>query len=151
MAPTDHTASDMQPDIWVFLQKNILLVGVCLASGVMLLWPLFQRFGSGGKEVSVQQAVQLINRRDAVVLDVRDASEFASGHIPNARHVPAGEVEKRVKELEKWKQRPVIISCRSGTRSAAASTALRKNGFQEVFTLKGGILGWQQASMQLEK
>ena len=151
MAPTDHTASDMQPDIWVFLQKNIFLVAVCLASGVMLLWPLFQRFGSGGKEVSVQQAVQLINRRDAMVLDVRDASEFASGHIPNARHVPAGEVEKRMKELEKWKQRPVIISCRSGTRSAAASAALRKNGFQEVFTLKGGILGWQQASMPLEK
>jgi len=142
----------MQPDIFAFLHKNIFLVAVCVASGAMLLWPLLQRFaGAGGKEVSVPQAVQLINRRDAVVLDVRDASDFASGHIPNARHVPAADVGKRLKELEKLKQRPVIVSCRSGTRAAAACGVLRKNGFQEVFALKGGVLGWQQASMPLEK
>ena len=141
----------MQPDIWVFLQKNIFLVAVTLVSGGMLLWPLILRARIGAKEVSVQQAVQLINRRDAVVIDVRDANEYASGHIPNARHMPAAEMEKRLKELEKLKSRPVIVSCRSGTRAAAASAVLRKNGFQEVFPLKGGILGWQQASMPLEK
>ncbi|RPI47635.1 MAG: rhodanese-like domain-containing protein [Betaproteobacteria bacterium] len=141
----------MQPDIFVFLQNNIFLVAVCLISGGMLLWPMIQKATAGGKEVSVQQAVQLINRRDALVLDVRDASEFESGHIPNARHVPAADLEKRVKELEKFKQRPVIVSCRSGSRSIAACSALRKNGFQEVFSLKGGILGWQQASLPLEK
>jgi rhodanese-related sulfurtransferase len=141
----------MQPDIWVFLQKNIFLVAVTLVSGGMLLWPLIQRARIGAKEVSVQQAVQLINRRDAVVIDVRDAADFASGHIPNARHMPVAEMEKRLKELEKLKSRPVIVSCRSGNRAAAASAVLRKNGFQEVFPLKGGILGWQQASMPLEK
>jgi len=141
----------MQPDIWVFLQKNIFLVAVTLVSGGMLLWPLIQRGRIGAKEVSVQQAVQLINRRDAVVIDVRDAADFASGHIPNARHMPVAEMEKRLKELEKLKSRPVIVSCRSGNRAAAASAVLRKNGFQEVFPLKGGILGWQQASMPLEK
>jgi rhodanese-related sulfurtransferase len=141
----------MQPDIWVFLQKNIFLVAVTLVSGGMLLWPLILRARIGAKEVSVQQAVQLINRRDAVVIDVRDAADFASGHIPNARHMPVAEMEKRLKELEKLKSRPVIVSCRSGTRAAAAAAVLRKNGFQEVFPLKGGILGWQQASMPLEK
>lgn len=141
----------MQPDIWAFLQKNIFLVAVVIASGGMLLWPFIQRGRLGTKEVSVQEAVQLINRRDAVVIDVRDAADFASGHIPNARHIPAGEVEKRLKELEKLKQRPVIVSCRSGNRAAAASALLRKNGFAEVFPLKGGILGWQQAAMPLEK
>jgi rhodanese-related sulfurtransferase len=141
----------MQPDIWLFLQKNIFLVAVTLVSGGMLLWPLLQRAKLGTKEVSVTEAVQLINRRDAVVIDVRDAADFASGHIPNARHIPAGDVEKRLKELEKLKQRPVIVSCRSGNRSAATTALLRKNGFAEVFPLKGGILGWQQASMPLEK
>ena len=141
----------MQPDILVFLQNNIFLVAVCLISGAMLLWPLIQKTTAGSREVSVQQAVQLINRRDAVVLDVRDAAEFESGHIPNARHMPVADMEKRFKEIEKFKQRPIIVSCRSGTRSVAACGVLRKNGFQEVFSLKGGVLGWQQASMPLEK
>jgi rhodanese-related sulfurtransferase len=141
----------MQPDIWVFLQKNIFLVAVCVVSGIMLLRPLIQRLMTGGREISVQEAVQLINRRDAVVLDVRDASEYASGHIPNARHVPVGEIEKRLKELEKLKQRPVIVVCRSGSRAAAACALLKKNGFAEVFPLKGGVLSWQQASLPLEK
>ena len=141
----------MQPDIWEFLQKNIFLVAVCVVSGIMLLWPAIQRLMSGSREISAQEAVQLINRRDAVVIDVRDASEYASGHIPNARHIPAGEVEKRLKELEKLKQRPVIVACRSGSRAAAACALLRKNGFAEVFPLKGGVLGWQQASLPLEK
>jgi rhodanese-related sulfurtransferase len=65
--------------------------------------------------------------------------------------MPVAEMEKRAKEIEKFKQRPVIVICRSGTRSVSACGALRKNGFQEVFALKGGILGWQQASMPLEK
>jgi len=141
----------MHPDIFTFLQNNIFLVAVCLISGGMLLWPMIQKVTGGSKEVSVQQAVQLINRRDALVIDVRDASEFESGHIPNARHVPVADLEKRIKELEKFKQRPVIVSCRSGSRSGAAGNALRKNGFEEVFALKGGILGWQQASLPLEK
>ncbi len=141
----------MQPNIWTFLQNNILIVAVCVASGGMLLWPLIQRLTMGGKEVSVQQAVQLINRRDAVVLDVRDAAEFASGHIPHARHMPVADMGKRFKELEKLKQRPVVVTCRSGNRAMAASALLRKNGFQEVFTLKGGIASWQQAAMPLEK
>ena len=141
----------MQPDILVFLQKNIFLVAVFLVSGLMLLWPLLQKAATGAKEVSVPQAVQLINRRDALVLDVRDAAEFQSGHIPNARHIPAGEMEKRLKEIEKLKQRPVIVACRSGARAAATCALLRKQGFAEVFALKGGILGWQQANMPLEK
>jgi rhodanese-related sulfurtransferase len=142
----------MQPDILVFLQKNIFLVAVTLISGAMLLWPLIQRLATGGsKEVSVQQAVQLINRRDAVVLDVRDAQEYGSGHIANARHIPAADVGKRIAELDKVKQRPVIVACRTGARAGAACALLRKNGFTEVFALKGGIVGWQQASLPLEK
>jgi len=142
----------MQPDFWVFLQNNIFLVAVCVVSGVMLLLPLLQKVSAGGmKEVSVQEAVQLINRRDAIVVDVRDSGEYAAGHVPNARHIPAAELEKRSKELEKFKDKPVVVVCRTGSRSASACGSLRKLGFQEVFPLKGGVLGWTQASMPLEK
>ena len=141
----------MPVDLLSFIQKNLFLVIVCVVSGAMLLWPLVQRLMSGAKDVSVQEAVQLINRRDALVLDVRDAAEYASGHIPNSRHIPAAEIEKRLKELEKFKSRPIVVSCRGGNRAAAAVAVLKKNGFQEVFPLKGGILGWQQAALPIEK
>ena len=141
----------MPVDVWVFIEKNWIYVLACVASGAMLLFPLVQRLITGAKDVTVQQAVQLINRRDAVVLDVRDASDYAAGHIPNSRHIPAGEIEKRLKELEKLKNRPIVVSCRSGNRAAAICALLKKNGFQEAFPLKGGILGWQQAAMPIEK
>ena len=141
----------MPVDVWVFIEKNLFLVIVCVVSGAMILWPLVQRLMTGGKDVTVQEAVQLINRRDAVVLDVRNASEFAAGHIPNARHIPAGEIEKRLKELDKLKSRPIVVSDQSGNRAAAACATLKKNGFAEVFPLKGGVLGWQQAAMPIEK
>lgn len=141
----------MQPDILTFLKNNIFLVAICVVSGGLLLWPLIQKLTTGGKEVSVPEAIQLINRSDAVVLDVRDAAEFTAGHIPNSRHIPVGEIGKRLKELEKFKQRPIIVNCRSGTRSASACAVLRKNGFEQVVSLRGGMLGWQQASMPVEK
>jgi len=138
-------------DIWVFVQKNIFLVGVCVASGAMLLWPLITRAVSGGGDVSALEAVQLINRRDAIVLDVRDAADYAAGHIANARHIPAAEIAKRADELSKFRERPILVSCQSGTRAAGAASQLRKLGFKEVFPLKGGVLGWQQASLPLER
>jgi rhodanese-related sulfurtransferase len=137
-----------------FLQKNplhLVLFGTAVITGGMLVWPLVNRLIRPGHEVSVVEAVQLINRRDAVVIDVRDAAEYASGHITNARHIPEAQLVERMKELEKFKARPIIVACRAGGRAASAASALRKNGFGEVFALRGGIGAWQQASMPLEK
>ena len=139
---------------FVFLQKspfNMMLFGVALATGGMLIWPLITRLYRTGTDVGSFEAVQLINRRDAVVLDVRDAGEFAAGHVANARHIPETELANRVKELEKYKSRPIIITCRSGARVGAVSGILRKHGFSEVFGLRGGIAAWQQAGLPLEK
>lgn len=137
-----------------FLLKNpfnMLLFGTAVVTGGMLVWPLFNRLFRGGQEVSTLQAVQFINRRDAVVIDVRDAGEYATGHIANSKHIPEAQLANRMKELEKFKSRPIIVSCRSGSRAASAAAALRKNGFKEVFVLRGGVAAWQQASMPLEK
>ena len=139
---------------FIFLQKspmNMALFGAVVISGGMLVWPLLMRFMRPGQEVGPAEAVQLINRRDAVVLDVRDADDYKSGHITNARHVPEAELEARAKELEKVKSKPIIVSCARGNRSAGVAGRLRKLGFNEVFSLRGGLTAWQQANMPLEK
>ena len=99
----------------------------------------------------VFEAVQLINRKDALVLDVRDSGEFASGHITQARHVPEAQLADRQKELEKYKSRTLLVCCRSGTRAGTIAGTLRKQGFAEAHALRGGIAAWQQAGMPLEK
>ena len=138
----------------VFLQKNpmnMVLLGTVLVTGGMLLWPVIARLMRPGQEVGAVEAVQLINRRDAVVIDVRDAAEYKSGHITNARHIPEGEIDSRMKELEKVKAKPIIVSCARGNRSLNVANRLRKLGFAEVFSLRGGLAAWQAASMPLEK
>jgi rhodanese-related sulfurtransferase len=138
----------------VFLQKspfNVILLGVVLASGSMLLWPLVSRPFRRTSEVGTFEAVQLINRRDAIVLDVRETGDFAAGHIANARHVPEAQLNDRIGDLEKFKARPIIVTCRTGTRAPSVAGALRKRGFTEAVALRGGIAAWQQASMPLQK
>lgn len=137
-----------------FLQKSpfhMLLFGLAAASGAMLLWPLVSRPFRRANEVGTFEAVQLINRRDALILDVRDTGEYAAGHIANAKHVPEAQLADRMKELDKYKSRPVIVSCRTGSRAPIVSGLLRKRGFGEVFALKGGVAAWQQASLPLQK
>jgi len=138
----------------VFLQKNplhMLFFGAAVISGGMLIWPLVSRLLRPGSEVGALEVVQLINRRDAVVIDMRESAEYAAGHIANARHIPPAQFADHLKTLEKFKSRPIIVSCRSGSRAASAIDVLRKNGFNEVFMLRGGIPAWQQAGMPLEK
>lgn len=147
----------MMPSIesfFVFLQKspfNMMLFGGAIATGLMLLWPLVMRPFRAGREVSVAEAVQLINRKDALVIDVRDTGEYEAGHIAGARHVPEKQLTERLKGLEKFKDRPLIVVCRSGTRSAVAVPVLRGGGFSTAVNLSGGLSAWEQAGMPLEK
>ncbi len=138
----------------LFLQKSpyhMLLFGLAASSGGMLLWPLISRPFRQTHEIGAFEAVQLINRRDALVLDARETGDYAAGHITNARHVPEAQLADRMKELDKYKSRPVVVCCRTGTRAPAVVGKLRKEGFSEVFALRGGVAAWQQASLPLEK
>lgn len=130
---------------------NLVLFGLAVTSGGMLLFPLFTRGMRPGAEVGPMDAVTLINRKDAVVIDVRDEGEFTSGHINNARHIPEKQLADRVKELEKFKAKPVIVSCAMGRRASFAVETLKKQGFADVVALRGGISAWSQAGMPLEK
>lgn len=133
-----------------FIRDNLLLFAVALISGAMLLWPLIRR-GSGGPWASTLEATQMINRQDALVIDVREDAEYAKGHIVGARHIPLGQLEARAKELQKYKSKPVIACCETGSRSSAAIATLRKLGFENVYNLAGGYAGWQQAGLPVEK
>ena len=130
-----------------FLQQNVFLVILVLSSGGMLVWELLK--GGGGNNLTAAEATLKINRENALVIDVREANEWSTGHIPDARHIALGQLEKRLHEIEKFKDRPIIACCASGVRSANACRQLRKAGFSQVFNLNGGVSSWGDANLPL--
>lgn len=132
-----------------FIQQNLMWVGLAAASGGMLLWQMFN--GTGGNNVSVAEATLLINRQDALVVDVRETAEWSSGHLPNARHIALGRLGTHLSEIDKFKEKPVIVVCASGNRSSAACGTLKKAGFQQVFNLAGGVNAWSDAGLPMTK
>ncbi len=137
--------------VWDFLQQNILLVTVAVVSGSLLVWPLLMGLINGTSEIGVTDAVNLINRKDALLIDVRDPAEFAAGHIPHARNVPAADIATRLKEFDRYKTKPIIVHCRNGQRSGAATNAFRKAGFAEAVKLRDGLTAWEQANLPIQK
>ena len=103
----------------------------------------------GFKEVRPQELTHMINRQNAVVLDVREDKEFGEGHIVNAVHVPLSVLEARLKTLDKFKGRPIVTTCQAGDRSARAAALLRKHGFDPVYKLAGGLVAWRGAKLPL--
>jgi rhodanese-related sulfurtransferase len=133
-----------------FLQDNILLIAVAFVSGAMLLWPYVRR-ANAGPSVTPSQATQLINREDAMVLDVRDPGEYGAGHILGARNLPLSRIDSGAELAAKRKDRPLIVYCDSGSRSAKAAAALKGQGYAKVLNLSGGLAAWQQAGLPVEK
>ena len=133
-----------------FVRNNYLLFLVALVSGGMLLWPLVRRT-TGGPWLNTTQATHLINREDALVVDVREPNEFAAGHVLGAKNMPLAKLALSGAELAKKKERPVIVYCDGGERSAKALAALKKHGFTRVANLSGGLAAWQQAGLPVEK
>jgi len=134
-----------------FVQNNIWLILTAVVAAYMLIWPALGKRFSGVVDVGVTEAVTLLNHNDAVILDVREDSEYYSGHVPHSRHIPLGALNKRHVELDKFKGKPLIVVCRSGARSGSACGMLRKLGFEQVYNLSGGVGAWQQANMPMEK
>lgn len=132
-----------------FLTENIAWIGLALGSGVMLLWPMLRGAVSGAADLSATEAVLLINRENALVLDVRNEDEFVAGHIANARNIPLIQLPDRMNELRKYQQKPIIVSCQTSTRSGGACAQLRKAGYTRIYNLRGGLNDWKAASLPL--
>jgi rhodanese-related sulfurtransferase len=132
-----------------FLLENWYLVLAALTSGGLLLWPQLAR-GSRGGAVSTSDAVQLINREKAVLIDVSEPAEYAAGHVAGSRSVPFGTLEA-AKNLPTNKALPVIVVCPTGARASRAAGTLRKLGFQNAQPLAGGLAAWRAANLPVEK
>lgn len=132
-----------------FVAVNWMLV---LALVVILALIVRSYIGPGSRAgLRPMDAVRLVNHENAVVVDVRTDQEFQAGHILNAIHIPLGAFEARMNELDKYKGRPIVMSCQSGNRSGRAIAILKKRGFDKIYNLTGGIMAWQNASLPLTK
>ncbi|MEO8152244.1 MAG: rhodanese-like domain-containing protein [Rhizobacter sp.] len=132
-----------------FLVDNWYLIVTALVTGGLLLWPRL-RGGNQMGAVSTAEAVQLINRERAVVIDVSEPAEYAAGHAGGAKNVPFGSLES-TSDLPKNKALPLVLMCPSGARASRAVGILRKLGFENARALAGGLKGWRDANLPVEK
>ena len=132
-----------------FILDNWLLIAIATSSGILLLWPVLQ--GAAGAGISPTEAVQLINRQKAVVVDVCSDEEYAGGHVAGAKHVPLADLQARLGEVVKNKATPVILVCASGMRSKSAQSIALKLGYEQVHSLQGGLKAWKEANLPVEK
>jgi len=129
---------------WYLFLAFFVILGLLIGGELM-------RKMRGITALNPTQALQLINHQDAVLIDVRDGAEYKAGHLPDARHIPLNEIGQRLKELNKFKEKPVIVYCRTDNRAGTAGARLKKEGFSTVHTLQGGIAAWQNANLPLSK
>ncbi len=131
-----------------FAGNHIFLVAALFATLGLLGANLFL----GGKDnIDPQQATLMMNHDDAVVVDVRSIADFGKGHIGSSQNIPINGFGNQIGQLEKSKSKPIIVTCRSGNQSQAACRKLRKAGFEKVYNLRGGIMGWQAANLPISK
>ncbi|WP_437184100.1 rhodanese-like domain-containing protein [Variovorax paradoxus] len=126
-----------------------MLILIALSSGGMLAWPLIR--GSGGGTLTAQGAVQLINRERAVLVDVREPEEFATGHMIGAKNVPLNQLDEKLASTVKNKNVPLLLVCATGARAQRAVTMAKKLGYEQAQAVAGGLKAWKEANLPVEK
>jgi len=131
-----------------FILDHILVVSIVILSGGALLWPVLQ---PRGKRASTLEVTQMLNRGKTVIVDVRTAEEFATGHLRDAKNIPLADFATRIGELDKSKGKSVVVICQTGARADKAMKMLQAAGFEDVVGLDGGIAAWQAANLPTVK
>lgn len=131
----------------LFLQFIVFKWYLFGALAVLLGLLIAHESRKGGAALSPAQLTDLVNREEAVVLDLRDANEFRQGHIVSSINMPFGKLSERIAELERYRDRPVVVVCKMGHHSGAVAKTLKEKGFERVYRLGGGILEWQGANL----
>ena len=134
-----------------FASHNTILVVAIVLVSLMLIHSLVGEKLRGYSSVSPTESTQMINHDDALILDVRESNEYSEGHIINSLHIPLSGLKKRINDLDKHKAKKVIVACRSGHRSSQACATLKKEGFEHVYNLRGGVMAWESANLPLIK
>jgi rhodanese-related sulfurtransferase len=133
-----------------FFIDNWTLFAIAIASAAMLLWPVVSR-GARAGGLTANEAVMLMNREKAVVIDVCEAAEFANGHVVGAKNIPLSQLEAKLAGTVKNKSTPLVMVCASGVRSNRAVSIATKLGYEKALSLSGGMGAWREASLPVEK
>ena len=134
-----------------FAGNHLALFVALIIISALLAQNLWASTSNAGGAVDSGRATELINREEAVVVDVRAMADFAKGHIINAVNIPSNGFKEQIKQLEKYKDSPIIIYCSSGANSGASCKLLRKEGFEKVHQLRGGLMAWQSANLPISQ
>ena len=126
-----------------------MLFFIAIGSAFMLFLPQLQ--GAAGGNLTASEAVLLINREKAVVIDVCEPTEYANAHIVGAKNIPLSRLEGQLAATVKNKETPVILACASGMRSRRAVGIAKKLGYDNAQALAGGMKAWREASLPVEK
>ncbi len=122
-----------------FISQQWLLVLALTATLGMLF---VHESRKAGPAVSPQQAINLVNSEEGIFLDIRDGKDYKSGHIVDAYHLPLGQLSSRLSELDKYRDKPMIVVCKMGQSASAATKQLRANGFERAQKMTGGMMEW---------
>ncbi|QNI01492.1 rhodanese-like domain-containing protein [Halomonas sp. SH5A2] len=139
----------MIDQLFEFVMNHPLLVGAFVLA--LIAWIVYETRSASTNALTATEATQLINREDAVVVDIRESKDFKTGHIAGARNIPQSSLDSRMNELNKVKDKPVIVVCKHGQSSGAAQAKLAKAGFERAFKLKGGMAQWQADGLPVVK
>jgi rhodanese-related sulfurtransferase len=135
-----------------FVMRHEMLGIAWVVLAIAWISTLVKSVFSSVKQIDSRTAVELINKQDALVVDIRTVDEFGRGHIINAHHLPLSQIEQgNTTEIDKHKEKPLIVVCETGTRADPAASKLIKAGFQQVFLLKGGLGQWRAENLPLTK
>lgn len=129
-----------------FASNHWMMVSVLL---VLIALLIMDSSAKAGPALSPQAATLLVNREDAVILDIRDKKEYKTGHLLDSINIPHAALVGRLGELEKYKSRPIIVVCKTGQTASASSKALKDAGFDKVYRLAGGIMEWSNQNLPL--
>ena len=140
----------MQEYIEFARMHPLLVLGFVVVLG-LIIWSEFTRLTRKYKQINTSQAVQVLNKDDVTVIDVREDNEIQKGIIKGAKTIPLAQLSNRLKDFSSKKDHPVLVYCRSGSRSAHACQTLTKNGFTDVYNLAGGIMAWESDNLPVSR
>ncbi|WP_111494510.1 MULTISPECIES: rhodanese-like domain-containing protein [Marinobacter] len=134
--------------VFEFVVNHYILASIFV---VLLIALLLLETRRGGKKVNAQALINLLNKDQAVVVDIRDRKDFANGHISGSIHMPLNNLKDRAAELKKHEGKQVVIVDKMGQHSASAVRQLNAEGYTDVVRLGGGIADWQGNNLPLKK
>ncbi len=134
-----------------FVINHVFLFSLLFAILTLLMWNIFSDMLSGIKTLLPEEVTRLINHDDAKVVDLRAQADFEKGHIIDAINISADQLDGQLDKIKKFKDNGIVFCCASGSVSAKEARKLMNEGFEKVYSLKGGILSWQNANLPLTK